>query len=163
MASAARSSRRHIQVTKAQRGDRDDHEGCIAVREVLKLVGDKWSVLVVAILGNGPLRFNELKRTIEGISQRMLTLTLRGLERDGLLTRTVTPTIPPRVDYELTNLGRTLLEPVSALATWAERHRPTIQAARDRFDRTAAAPAQSNPRSDLRPRSDFKDRARAVG
>ena len=149
MASAARSSRRHIQVTKAQR---DDHQGCIAVREVLKLVGDKWSVLVVGILGNGALRFSELKRTIEGISQRMLTLTLRGLERDGLLTRTVTPTIPPRVDYELTNLGRTLLEPVRALATWAERHRPTIQAARDRFDRTAAAAANRSPRSDSRDR-----------
>jgi DNA-binding HxlR family transcriptional regulator len=154
MASAPRSSRRHIQVTKAQR---DDHQGCIAVREVLKLVGDKWSVLVVRILGNGALRFSELKRTIEGISQRMLTLTLRGLERDGLLTRTVTPTIPPRVDYELTNLGRTLLEPVRALATWAERHRPTIQAARDRFDRTAAAAANG------RPRSDSRDRAQALG
>ena len=154
MTPAARSSRRHIQVTKAQR---DDHEGCIAVREVLKLVGDKWSVLVVAILGKGPLRFSELKRTIEGISQRMLTLTLRGLERDGLLTRTVTPTIPPRVDYELTNLGRTLLEPVRALATWAERHRPTIQAARDRFDRTAAVTANRNARRDS------GDRAQALG
>ena len=154
MPSAARSSRRHIQVTKAQR---DDHEGCIAVREVLKLVGDKWSVLVVAILGNGPLRFSELKRTIEAISQRMLTLTLRGLERDGLLTRTVTPTIPPRVDYELTSLGRTLLEPVRALASWAERHRPTIQAARDRFDRIAAVSANRHPRVDAR------DRAQALG
>ena len=147
MPSTVRSASRHIQVTKAQR---DDHQGCIAVREVLKLVGDKWSVLVVAILGNGALRFSELKRTIEGISQRMLTLTLRGLERDGLLTRTVTPTIPPRVDYELTNLGRTLLEPVRALATWAERHRPTIQAARDRFDRKAAAAANQIPRIDSR-------------
>jgi len=135
MASAASSARRHIQVTKAQN---TDHDECIAVREVLKLVGDKWSVLVVAILGGGSLRFSELKRTIEGISQRMLTLTLRGLERDGLLTRTVTPTIPPRVDYELTPLGRTLLEPVRALAKWAERHRVTIQAARDRFDGHAA-------------------------
>jgi DNA-binding HxlR family transcriptional regulator len=87
----------------------------------------------------------------------MLTLTLRGLERDGLLTRTVTPTIPPRVDYELTNLGRTLLEPVRALATWAERHRPTIQAARDRFDRTAAVTANRSPRGDAR------ERAQAVG
>ena len=134
MTAAARSARRHIEVTKAQPRD---HADCIAVREVLKLVGDKWSVLVVAILGAGPLRFSELKRTIEGISQRMLTLTLRGLERDGLLTRTVTPTIPPRVDYELTKLGLTLLEPVSALAAWAERHRPTIQSARDHFDAEA--------------------------
>ena len=106
----------------------------MAVREVLNLVGDKWSVLVVGVLGNGPLRFGEIKRTIEAISQRMLTLTLRGLERDGLLTRTVTPTIPPRVDYELTKLGRTLLAPVLALARWAERHRAAIQGARDRFD-----------------------------
>jgi DNA-binding HxlR family transcriptional regulator len=140
MSATARSASRHIHLTRAEPEDR---AGCLAVREVLKLVGDKWSVLVVAILGKGPLRFSELKRTIEGVSQRMLTLTLRGLERDGLLTRTVTPTIPPRVDYELTKLGRTLLEPVSALASWAERHRTTIQAARDRFDleaeRVAAA------------------------
>jgi DNA-binding HxlR family transcriptional regulator len=135
MTAGARSASRHIEVTRAER---DDHAGCIAVREVLKLVGDKWSVLVVAILGKGPLRFSELKRTIEGISQRMLTLTLRGLERDGLVTRTVTPTVPPRVDYELTSLGMTLLEPVSALAKWAERNRTTIQGARDRFDREVA-------------------------
>jgi DNA-binding HxlR family transcriptional regulator len=105
------------------------------VREVLKLVGDKWSVLIVGVLGKGSLRFSELKRRIEGISQRMLTLTLRGLERDGLLTRTVTPSIPPRVDYELTTLGLTLLDPVHALAKWSEQHRESIQAARDRFDR----------------------------
>jgi DNA-binding HxlR family transcriptional regulator len=112
----------------------------VAVREVLKLVGDKWSVLTVSVLGGGPLRFGEIKRTIEGISQRMLTLTLRGLERDGLVTRTVTPTIPPRVDYELTTLGRTLLEPVRALAKWAERHRTAITASRERFDQRAARP-----------------------
>jgi len=131
MTRAAQSARRHTEVTKAHPGD---HEGCVAVREVLNLVGDKWSVLVVGVLENGPLRFSEIKRTIEAISQRMLTLTLRGLERDGLLTRTVTPTIPPRVDYELTKLGRTLLDPVLALARWAERHRAAIQGARDRFD-----------------------------
>src|SRR6201986_3917118 len=139
MAGAARPARRHSDVTRAPaRPPARAHDGCVAVREVLKLVGDKWSVLVVGILGNGPLRFSEVKRSIEGISQRMLTLTLRGLERDGLLTRTVTPTIPPRVDYELTKLGRTLLEPVRALAAWAARHRATIQAARDLFDRQAA-------------------------
>jgi len=121
-----------MNVTKAHAGD---HERCLAVREVLKLVGDKWSVLIVGMLGKGSLRFSELKRRIEGISQRMLTLTLRGLERDGLLTRTVTPSIPPRVDYELTTLGLTLLDPVLALAKWSERHRESIQAARDRFDR----------------------------
>jgi DNA-binding HxlR family transcriptional regulator len=112
---------------------RDD--GCMAAREVLNLVGDKWSVLAVSLLGDGPKRFSELKRAIEGISQRMLTLTLRGLERDGLVTRTVFPTIPPRVDYELTRLGRTLLEPVAALAAWANKNRFEIQEARDRFDK----------------------------
>jgi DNA-binding HxlR family transcriptional regulator len=107
---------------------------CLAVRDVLNRVGDKWSVLVVALLSGGPRRFNELRRTIEGISQRMLTLTLRGLERDGLVTRRVYPTVPPRVDYELTTVGRTLLEPVQALAAWASRHREGIQKARLRFD-----------------------------
>jgi DNA-binding HxlR family transcriptional regulator len=114
------------------------HESCVAVREVLSLVGDKWSVLVVAMLGDGTKRFTELKRTIDGISQRMLTLTLRGLERDGLVTRTVHPTIPPKVEYALTKLGRTLLEPVQALAEWADGNRLEIQAARDRFDRDLA-------------------------
>jgi DNA-binding HxlR family transcriptional regulator len=107
---------------------------CLAVRDVLNRVGDKWSVLVVTLLCGGPRRFNELRRTIEGISQRMLTLTLRGLERDGLVTRTIYPTVPPRVDYELTPLGRTLLEPVQALAGWAGKHREEIQKARLRFD-----------------------------
>ena len=118
------------------------HDACVAAREVLNRVGDKWSVLVIALLGNGPQRFSELRRSIEGISQRMLTLTLRGLERDGLVTRTVLPTTPPRVDYALTRLGRTLLEPVRALATWAEKHREEIQGARDKFD----ASARSSPR-----------------
>ncbi|HEY6723323.1 MAG TPA: helix-turn-helix domain-containing protein [Polyangiaceae bacterium] len=107
---------------------------CLAVREVLSRVGDKWSVQVVSLLGEGPLRFSELRRSIEGISQRMLTLTLRGLERDGLVTRTVHPTLPPSVEYALTPLGKTLLEPVHALATWARKNRTSIQAARGRFD-----------------------------
>ena len=107
---------------------------CLAAREVLNRVGDKWSIYIVGYLRDGPLRFNELRRSIEGISQRMLTLTLRGLERDGLVTRTIFPTIPPRVDYELTALGRTLLEPVLAISQWAERHREEIQASRLRFD-----------------------------
>lgn len=106
------------------------------MREVLSRVGDKWSVLVVSLLGTGPQRFSELRRSIEGISQRMLTLTLRGLERDGLVTRTVHPTQPPSVEYALTSLGRTLLEPVHALATWALENRTSIQAARERFDAT---------------------------
>src|SRR5262245_13016716 len=107
---------------------------CLAVRDVLNRVGDKWSVLVVALLGDGPKRFSELRRSIESISQRMLTLTLRGLERDGLVTRTIFPTIPPRVDYELTAMGRTLLKPINALAEWSEENRSAIQEARNRYD-----------------------------
>jgi DNA-binding HxlR family transcriptional regulator len=107
---------------------------CRAVSDVLARIGDKWSVLVVSRLGAGPLRFNELRRAIGGISQRMLTLTLRGLERDGLITRTVFPTIPPRVDYALTALGRDLLTPVSALGAWAIRNQPKIARAREQFD-----------------------------
>jgi DNA-binding HxlR family transcriptional regulator len=107
---------------------------CRGVASVLARVGDKWSVLVIMLLGNGPRRFNELKRMIGGISQRMLTLTVRGLERDGLLTRTVFPTIPPRVDYELTDLGRGLARPVQALGQWAFEHLPEIERARTDFD-----------------------------
>jgi DNA-binding HxlR family transcriptional regulator len=109
-------------------------ENCKAVSGILSRVGDKWSVLVVMLLGTGPRRFNELKRMIGGVSQRMLTLTLRGLERDGLVKRTVFPTIPPRVDYELTELGRSLQEPVKALGLWAFEHRGAIESARRRFD-----------------------------
>src|SRR5215470_15354602 len=118
---------------------------CRAVSDVLARVGDKWSVLVVTRLGGGPLRFNELRRSIGGISQRMLTLTLRGLERDGLITRTVFPTIPPRVEYALTALGHDLLQPVSALGDWALRNQAKIARARDQFDSTAkrtAAPVR---------------------
>jgi len=114
------------------------HRDCLAVREVLNRVGDKWSVLVVALLRDGPKRFSEIRRSVEGVSQRMLTLTLRGLERDGLVTRTVEPTIPPRVDYELTNLGRTLLDPILALAVWAQEHGGDIQGARQRYDAAAS-------------------------
>jgi DNA-binding HxlR family transcriptional regulator len=112
------------------------HEGadCRAVASVLARVGDKWSVFVIMMLGEGPKRFNELKRMIGGISQRMLTLTLRGLERDGLITRTVFPTIPPRVDYELTDLGRGLSKPVAALGEWVFEHRQEIESARTQFD-----------------------------
>jgi DNA-binding HxlR family transcriptional regulator len=116
-------------------------EDCRAVTEVLSRVGDKWTILVVSELGNGPRRFNEIRRALGSISQRMLTLTLRGLERDGLVTRTVFPTVPPRVDYELTKLGRSLLEPVSGIGLWARQNRPAIQAARERFD-TAAGDKQ---------------------
>jgi len=109
-------------------------EDCRAVSEVLARVGDKWTVLVVSTLGEGPKRFNELRRALGSISQRMLTLTLRGLERDGLVTRTVFPTIPPRVDYQLTKLGRSLLTPVSELGAWARQNRSAIASARRRFD-----------------------------
>jgi DNA-binding HxlR family transcriptional regulator len=105
------------------------------VREVLDRVGDKWSVMVIVLLGQRTHRFNELHRAIEGISQRMLTLTVRALERDGLVSRTVYASVPPRVDYELTELGRTLLIPLGVLAEWADTHRGDIQAARDRHDR----------------------------
>ena len=107
---------------------------CRRFASILARVGDKWSVFVIMTLGDGPKRFNEIKRIIAGISQRMLTLTLRGLERDGLVTRTVFPTIPPRVDYELTDLGRGLSEPVVALGKWAMDHQTEIESARTRFD-----------------------------
>jgi DNA-binding HxlR family transcriptional regulator len=121
------------------------HGDCLAAREVLSRVGDKWSVFIIALLGDGTKRFSEIKRTIEGISQRMLTLTLRALERDGLVMRTVFPTIPPRVDYALTPLGATLLEPVRALAAWAQLHRQEIQDARDRFDAQPMAVLPASP------------------
>lgn len=104
-------------------------------REVLDRVGDKWSVYVIVLLGGGTRRFTELRRSIDGISQRMLTVTLRGLERDGLITRTVHPVIPPRVDYALTPLGASLLETVTALLRWSDAHTHDIQLARARYDR----------------------------
>ncbi len=109
-------------------------EDCRAVSEVLARVGDKWTVLVVSTLGDGPKRFNELRKALGSISQRMLTLTVRALERDGLVTRTAVATIPPRVIYELTKLGRSLLEPVSGLGLWARKNRSAIVEARQRFD-----------------------------
>lgn len=111
-----------------------DAGGCLATRQILDRIGDKWSLYIVAMLAGGPQRFNELKRGIDGISQRMLTLTLRGLERDGLITRTQYPTIPPRVDYALTDLGRTLLKPVMALVHWASENQVAIAEAHKRFD-----------------------------
>lgn len=111
-------------------------ESCQPATEILARVGDKWSVLVVMLLGAGPKRFNQLKREMGTVSQRMLTLTLRGLERDGLVTRTVFPTVPPRVDYELTALGHSLSAPVRALGEWAMANRPEILMARARFDAT---------------------------
>ncbi|RJE78751.1 helix-turn-helix domain-containing protein [Paracoccus sp. JM45] len=110
---------------------------CRAAGDVLTRVGDKWSVLVVMVLGDRTLRFNELKRRIGAISQRMLTRTLRGLERDGLATRTVFPTVPPRVDYALTPLGLSLRAPVMALGDWSVGNYAAIEKARDEYDRRA--------------------------
>ena len=120
-------------------------ESCQAPRDLLARVGDKWSMLIVMLLGGGPMRFNQLRRTVEGISQRMLTLTLRGLERDGLVSRTVFPSIPPRVDYALTPLGRSLTEPVAALSRWANANQGRVHEARAAFDRRegAATPESS--------------------
>lgn len=104
------------------------------VADMLALIGDKWTVLVVASLSQRKvMRYNEISRNIDGISQRMLTLTLKGLERDGLVTRTMYPTIPPRVDYALTDLGLKLVVPLRALYDWAQEHRPAMLAARDAF------------------------------
>jgi DNA-binding HxlR family transcriptional regulator len=111
--------------------------GCRA-REVLDRVGDKWSLYVIHLLGGGTRRFRDLRRMIDGISQRMLTVTLRGLERDGLITRTVHPTVPPRVDYALTPMGRTLLDTVRSLVEWADEHLADIDTARAAYDRRSA-------------------------
>jgi len=114
-----------------------DPGSCMLVSDVLARVGSKWSILIIGALGHGPRRFSELKRDVQGISQRMLTLTVRGLERDGLIERTVTPSIPPRVDYALTDLGRSLLKPVSALGEWAVENRTAVERARLTFDKRA--------------------------
>lgn len=108
---------------------------CTTVAPVLARVGDKWSMLIVMMLGGGPVRFNELKRRIDGISQRMLSLTLQNLERDGLVSRTVTPSVPVRVDYALTDLGRSLAAPVRELGDWARTHHGEMAAARERYRR----------------------------
>ena len=129
----------HIDVPAPADGDGPclQSAGCKNVAPVLNRVGDKWSMMIVMMLANGSMRFSELKRAIDGISQRMLTLSLRGLERDGLVTRTVTPTIPPRVDYELTELGISLRQPVKALGEWAIEHIACIRSAQERFDAAA--------------------------
>ena len=108
---------------------------CPKVSRVLARIGEKWSVLIIIMLAEKTRRFSELKRSIGGVSQRMLTLSLRGLERDGLVKRTVFPVVPPRVEYELTPLGRSLVAPVSALGEWARAHLTEIDAAREAFDR----------------------------
>jgi len=103
-------------------------------REVLQRVGDKWSVYAIDLLGQGTMRFSELHRAIDGITARMLTVTLRGLERDGIVTRTIHPVIPPRVEYALTPMGRTLLCTIGQLVSWTDSHLPEIEAARAAYD-----------------------------
>ena len=122
-----------MDVTAAQ-GDNLSPSECQKVGQVLARVGDKWTVMVISELGEEPKRFNELRREIAGVSQRMLTLTLKNLERDGLVSRAVTPSVPPRVDYALTDLGRSMLVPVQALGQWAQAHILEMDAARDRYD-----------------------------
>lgn len=124
----------HIELTETTRPSVDN---CRATREILDRIADKWSLFVIAMLRDGPRRFNELRRDVTGISQRMLTLTLRTLERDGLVTRTMYPTIPPRVDYELTELAKGLLGPVMGLVMWAETNKQAIAEARKAFDASA--------------------------
>ena len=121
---------------------------CQSVGDVLARVGDKWSILVIAMLSRGSMRFSELKRSLGSISQKVLTTTLRGLERDGYITRKVTPSIPPRVDYGLTKLGADVLVPVTALAMWAFSRRADVEAARSRFDLLSAAPESDFERND---------------
>ena len=120
------------------RGTRHVTENCRPVTEIIQLIGDKWTVLVVRSLHDGSKRFSEIRRDIPAVSQRMLTLTLRNLERNGLVKRTVTPSIPPRVDYELTRLGRSLEVPLSGLGEWAAANATALDAARAKFDTQAA-------------------------
>ena len=112
----------------------DDLEACRLKGTLLDWIGDKWAVKVMDMLARGPLRFNDLMRRIGLVSHRMLTLTLRGLERDGLLKRTVYSTVPPKVEYELTDLGRSLIKPLNVLGQWAVEHRSAIEAARAIYD-----------------------------
>ena len=142
---------RHAHVTK-----KHISEDCRPVSEILSRVGDKWTVLVVVSLGAGARRFNELRHAIGGISQKMLTTTLRGLERDGFVTRTVFPPVPPRVDYALTPLGHDLLVPVTALVEWARSNRAPVLEARGRFDAerapsTAVRPVRAPRAASARP------------
>ena len=127
--------------------DTADRSNCTAMSDVLNRIGDKWSVMVVGILArHDTIRFNELKRQINGVSQRMLTLTLRNLERDGLVTRTIYPEVPPRVEYGLTELGKTLTNPIQALWSWSAEHHGAIIDARVIYDQRATAMAAEQPR-----------------
>ena len=119
--------------------DHDDVAECRGLAQIIDRVGDKWTVMVVGNLSAGPIRFNALMRAIPGVSHRMLTLTLRGLQRDGLVRRTAFATIPPRVDYELTDLGLSLTRPLAELAAWASAKRQQIEKAREDYDRGSSS------------------------
>src|ERR1700694_5646009 len=137
-------------------------EDCRNLSSILARVGDKWTVLIVVLLGDGPKRFNEMKRMVGGISQRMLTFTLRGLERDGLLTRTVFPTTPQRVDYELTKRGSTLWEAVAPLRLGARAHMNEILKSREQFGKQilgSGGQPSSLPRPSRAPRASVRNRA----
>ncbi|MFE2039440.1 winged helix-turn-helix transcriptional regulator [Streptomyces sp. NPDC059477] len=125
----------------------DTREDC-EVRQILDRIADKWSLLVIALLDTRRLRFTELRREIDGVSQRMLTVTLRQLERDGLVERTVHPVVPPRVDYELTSLGKTLHATIQSLVTWTEEHQLEIAGARAAYDAREAAAAAGTAEAD---------------
>ncbi len=112
-------------------------EDCHKVSRILARIGEKWSMLVVMLLRDGPRRFNDIKRNTGGVSQQMLTRTLRGLERDGMVTRTIFPTSPPQVEYKLTELGRSMSEPVLVFGRWVQEHLAEIDVARNRFDQRA--------------------------
>ncbi|GAA1615053.1 winged helix-turn-helix transcriptional regulator [Leucobacter chromiireducens] len=112
----------------------DPYERDCPTRQLLDRIGDRWTVLIIGALGDGPLRFGELSRRVDGVSQKMLTQTLRALERDGLVTRTLYPQVPPRVEYELTQAGRTLQGPLGALDDWARTHMVGVLAAREAYD-----------------------------
>lgn len=126
----AQSTLKLVEVDYAAEGEAN----CKALGQILERIGDKWTIMIVGALSRGPMRFNALQRAIPGLSHKMLTTTLRGLERDGLVTRTAFATIPPRVDYELTEQGRSLREPLLTLATWARSQQPYIEASRKIFD-----------------------------
>ncbi len=128
------ADRRPAPVPDTEHIDASKPGHCTRANEVISLVGDKWSVHIVMLLGQGRHRFMEIKRAVDGISQKMLTVTLRGLERDGYVTRTVFPTIPPKVEYELTDLGRDLLIPLRALGSWALENHARVVAARQAYD-----------------------------
>ena len=125
---------------RAPEQEQDEGAGCSATVEVLGRIGDKWTLILVGALGRGSMRFNQLMRATPGISHRMLTIRLRSLERDGLVKRTAFATIPPRVDYELTELGRSLIAPLLVLSQWALENRSAIKDAQDRYDTAVQSP-----------------------